>query len=377
MQDTKTVVEAAKKLIGEGNSKEALKLLKPFKKNLKSNDLELIQVFADAYLDESNVEKAYPLLTRCCEMDPQGLKGGSEKFFTLGQITGGQDGVNILFQGITNVSQEAGDVITKEQTDKIVKGLLSMIEIWMTDLCMEPNAEMQCEELIQKALEISDNKSPEALSMLGSIRISQQRFPEASNAFLEAWKNFELKKQDIEENLQEASLSSHKEYIELLQPLLSLVKMCIEMGLYEVSLKIISAIKDIEEDNLENYYLEGFCYYLLCKLEMFKSHNPEVAITAENIYEFNEHFEEVVIDLTYPALTDFIHEARIAFSFAAKSGESCDPDDEIAQELYSGSLRLLEILGGPIDDSELLRLKKGENVEEADLQIEIEEDTNE
>ena len=377
MNNVEDIIKLAREALAENNAKEALKILKPLKKSLKStnaNNLQLIEAFIEIYLENGGVENAYPLLVRSCELDPQGQLGGSEKFFTLGQITGGEDGIKIMFQGVENISQASGESLSQEQINKIIGGLLSMIEIWMTDLCMEPNAESQCEELIQRAMEISDKQSPEAWAMLGSIRISQQRYSDACASFIEAWKFFEMKKQNIENHLLDNSVVSHRDYIELLQPLLSLIKMCIEMGLYDVSLKIINAVKDIEEDNLENYYLEGFANYMLCKLEMFKMNNTELTITPENIYEFNEHFEEVPLDIFSPVLADNINEARIALSFAAKVGENCDNEDGISQEILTGIRRLLQEVGGPISTAELMKIKKGENVEEADYDLDIEEE---
>ncbi|CCE62226.1 hypothetical protein TPHA_0C00700 [Tetrapisispora phaffii CBS 4417] len=381
MSDMQDVIEKARELLGENNAKEALSVLKPLKKKLKNpNDsiLPLMQIFIDVYLEKGDVEKAYPILSDACELDPTGSKGGSEKFFTFGQVTGGEDGIKIIYQGIENISQEAGESISEEQLNKIVGGLLSMIEIWMTDLCMEPNAESQCEELIQKAMEISENRSPETWSMLGSIRISQQRFSDASNAFIQAWEYFEIKKQNIEKSLASNAIASHREYIELLQPLLALAKMCIEMGLYEIALKIISAVKDIEEDNLENYYLEGFVHYLLCKVTQFKATKKDIEITAENIYEFNEHFEDIRIEINNPTLSDLINDSRIALTFVVKLGENVDKEDNVSQELVAGANKLLKELGGAVDINTLMRSKKGENVEEADLELdlEVEEDEN-
>ena len=42
----------------------------------------------------------------------------------------------------------------------------------MTDLCMEPEAESKCNELIDYSLQLDDNNNPESYSLLSSIRIS-------------------------------------------------------------------------------------------------------------------------------------------------------------------------------------------------------------
>ncbi|CAL9737138.1 assembly chaperone of RPL4 [Monosporozyma servazzii] len=381
MNNVPNIIAEARTALSENNPSKALKVLKPLKKSLKtenSSNLPLLQVFADSYLENGQLDKTYPLLVQSCELDPKGSMGGCDKFFTLGQIIGGQDGIAILAQGIENVSALNGDNITQEQVDKIVGGLLTMIEIWMTDLCMEPNAESQCDELINKAMEISENKSPEAWSTLGSIRISQQRFGDASEAFTQSWNHFEQKKNRIAENILDSdSSASHEDYIDLLQPLLSLAKMCMEVGLYEIALKVEALVKEIDEDNLEGYYLEGFTNYLICKIETFKKTNPEVTLTPENIYEFNSHIQDVALDLTNSDIQENINDSRIALSFASRLGDNIDPSDEIAQELVNGTNALLKEIGGPISDAEFQKLRKGEALEEVDEEIDLDELSNE
>ncbi|QLQ82354.1 hypothetical protein HG537_0H01150 [Torulaspora globosa] len=360
MSDIESCIQEAKKALCEHDVKEALKRLKPLKKSLKSTDnVSLIQVFADAYLDDGQLEKAYPLLSRACELDADGSRGGSEKFFTLGQATGGQMGLSILLQGIENVSKEAGEELNQEQTDKIVGGLLSMIEIWMTDLCMETEAEAQCEELLGKAMEICEGKSPEVWSMLGSVRISQQRYAEAIEAFTQSWNFFEIKRQDIESRARTMETSSYEEHVQLLQPLLSLAKMCIEMGLYDISLNILNAVTDIDEDNLEAYYLQGFTYYMISKMEMFKLTNPDVVVKPENMLEFNQHFKELSLDLNNETLSETIHEAKVALSFAYKLGQNVAAMDELTYELVAGTKEILDELGGPLSDQDLAAVRKG------------------
>ncbi|SCU94031.1 LADA_0G06128g1_1 [Lachancea dasiensis] len=376
MSSIEISISQAKKYLAENDAKEALKVLKPFKKSLKTSNppnLELYQIFAESYLENGQVDKAYPLLVKSCELDPEGRLGGSDKFFTLGQIAGGEDGISLLVKGIESVSTQAGDELKQEQAEKIVGGLLSMIEIWMTDLCMEPNAESQCEELIGKAMEVSDNQSPEAWAMLGSIRISQQRFGDAAEAFSQSWHFFQEKKDKIETGAQQGFGNLHIEFVNLLQPLLNLAKMCVELGLYDTALEIEGAIKDIDEDNLEGIYLEGFTHYLICKLEQFKSNNPAIILSPENIYEFNGHFQDMPLDLANIVTQDRVKEARLLLTYMVKLAEQGDSKDEIVSELLQGAEGLLSELGGPAHMSELIKFRKGDEVAD-DEEVEIDND---
>ncbi|KAG0664191.1 hypothetical protein C6P45_000676 [Maudiozyma exigua] len=358
----------------ENDTKRALTLLRPFKKSLNgenSNNLIFKQTYAEAYLENGQLERAYPILTSCCEMDPTGANGGCDKFFTLGQIIGGVDGLGVMQKGLENISNIKN--MTQEDTNKIVSGLLSMIEIWMTDLCMEPNAETECEQLIAKAMEISGETSPEAWLTLGSIRISQQSFSEAAEAFTQAWRYFEIKKNEAGKTAVQNNVPAHEEYADMLQPLSSLAKMCLEVGLYDIALKVENGIKEIDEDNLEGYYLEGFTNYLICKIEMFKEQNPDIELTPESIYEFNSHIQEIPLQLDNANVAEPLHEARVALSFAERLGANADSSDEISNEILSGTTALLEEIGGPVSDEELQQLRKGPSLEgEMDEEIDIE-----
>lgn len=379
-QRMEAVIVQAKEALGENDCKKALKLLKLYKSQVDNgscSDPELYKVFADAYLEDGQLDKAYPCLVKSCELDPQGTKTGTDQFFTLGQVVGGPDGIQLISQGIENVSNEGGDNLNGEQVNKIVGGLLSMIEIWMTDLCMEPEAESQCEELINKALEITERGSPDVLATLGSIRISQQKFNEACEAFSLAWELFEKKKDEISSNLDSES-SGANELVELLQPLLSLAKMCIEVGLYEIALKVIGAVRDIDEDNIEGYYLEGFTTYMIAKVGTFQQQNPTVEMKPETIYEFNQHIQEIALNLEDEIVNGLIQDARISLSFAVKIGEASDPNDEVVSEIVAGANSVLQEIGGEVDAKILMKIKKGEPLEdiEANLDDEIESDND-
>ncbi|CAI6796579.1 AIF_HP2_G0052200.mRNA.1.CDS.1 [Saccharomyces cerevisiae] len=205
----------------------------------------------------------------------------------MGQIMGGQDGVSIITRGIMNISNTGGEMLTNVQVEKIVGGLLSVIEIWMTDLCMEPNAEEQCEELIQKAMELTEGKSPETWSTLGSIKISQQKFGEAYEAFSQAWNFFELKKQEIGSGINENGDTTQK--------------------------------AGLQSENVP-----------------LKKSRSE-SLRPENIYEFNQLIQEVPLDFIHEPISQLIYDSRLALSFALQAGVNADSKDEIVQELLSGA----------------------------------------
>lgn len=249
------LLEDTRRLINTAEFKDALKLLK--KHPEYSNEVRVLQEYGEIYLEMGKVDKAFDKFSQAIELDPQGEQG-AEKFLYLGQIIGDIKGLELIDKGITILAKE--DPINVK---KINQSIFAEIEIWMTDLCMLPEAETRCNELIEQALQL-DGDNAETWSLLANIRISQQRDEEAVEAIQKSWYLFKQKKESLE---QEAGFQA--EYLELLQPLLTLAKIGIELGLYELCMEILSESRDIDEDNAECYYLEGFTNYLYIKKSQY------------------------------------------------------------------------------------------------------------
>ncbi|CAI8498614.1 unnamed protein product [Pichia kudriavzevii] len=206
------------------NPEQALQDLLAYKSTYSESPLYL-QTLGEAYLETSNVEDAYGVLSKACELDPI-AEQGTEKFFHLGQIVGGENGVQLLEVGVARLIQQAqilqslstGELQANEDLDqgvqillqaygseekiseyivsKLTQGIAAIIEIWMTDLCMEPQAESECEKWAQSLLDMC-NDNPETHSVIASIRISQERIQDAIKEIEVSWDLFQKKKTDI------------------------------------------------------------------------------------------------------------------------------------------------------------------------------------
>ena len=158
----------------------------------------------------------------------------------------------------------------------------------MTDLCMEPEAESKCNELIDYSLQLDDNNNPESYSLLSSIRISQQRTQEAIEALLKSWELFKLKKSKLEEMANNAKTDQQQEaeeeeeeedvggnsgdsfeigmeYVDLIQPLITLSRYAIELEQYDIAIQISNNVQDINENILDSYYIESLANILKLK----------------------------------------------------------------------------------------------------------------
>ncbi|KXN84744.1 UPF0661 TPR repeat-containing protein C16D10.01c [Leucoagaricus sp. SymC.cos] len=161
----------------------------------------------------------------------------------LNQLKGKQSAQNALSR---NNSDE------DEIKSNIVRALVGQVEIWMDpsyDLCFEPEAEKTCEDLLDLALR-TDPDNSEALQSLASVRMSQQRPEEAKQILEQVW----AKWKDLEPG--DPALPP-------IPTRLSFVKLFLELELYTPALSALQGIMATDDQEVEAWYLEGWCFFLM------------------------------------------------------------------------------------------------------------------
>ncbi|KAF8149911.1 hypothetical protein B0H34DRAFT_667197 [Crassisporium funariophilum] len=166
-----------------------------------------------------------------------------------------QAAVNIFLsqlKGKVRASDDSGRSDEAELKSSIVRALIGQVEIWMDpsyDLCFEPEAEKTCEDLLAMALQ-TDPSNPEALQALASVRMSQQRTDDAKQCLEQAWAAFK-----------DLDLDDPK--MPPIPARLALVKLFIELSLYTPALLVLHGIMSSDDQEVEAWYLEGWCFYLM------------------------------------------------------------------------------------------------------------------
>ncbi|TFK27127.1 TPR-like protein [Coprinopsis marcescibilis] len=168
-----------------------------------------------------------------------------------------QSAVNILLAQLKG-KERANDGNGKEDEAELkqnaVRALIGQVEIWMDpryDLCFEPEAEKTCEDLLNLAIQ-TDSDNPEALQALASVRMSQQRPEDAKQILEKAWGIW--KDLDIDDPR--------------LPPIptrLALVKLFLELALYAPALLVLHGVMASDDQDVEAWYLEGWCFYLMAE----------------------------------------------------------------------------------------------------------------
>lgn len=361
-----TLIAQAKVLVQLSRPDEALTLMTPELLNNQEN-VDFLQVYGEVLLETNNLEEAYAILQKSCMMD-QTAQLGVEKFLYMGQIIGGVDGIEYLNIGLNRLHEQ---LITLNESNqfpseinelietyngkdgarnylirKLNQGIFAKIEIWMTDLCMEPNAESECDELIEFSLSI-DNTNPEAYSLLSSIRISQQNIEEAKEALKKSWELFQVRKTNLEDAKddvkEEAPEDVSMDYIELIQPLLTVSKFAIELELYDLSISVASNVQDINEDILDCYYIEALAYLFKAKSLLAPVDKQQ---QQEEDYRDIETKQVVASLETQPEIKSLVDECKVALTNGYKiinSGSELEMDPQVVEQVN----QLLKELGGP------------------------------
>ena len=184
------------------------------------------------YMEEGSLELAFNL---CLKMEKQIVV-----LYILGQLSSGHEAINYYNEGICMDSNK----------DSIITAYLAMVEIYMTDLCDEPDASQKCDKFINSCLEL-DSESVDTYFMIADLRLCQCENQKAKAAIETAMGLF----------LNDFS-------IDLPTPMptydfrIKGAKVCIELELIDSALEILKTNECEFDEDLDLLYLSSLCYLL-------------------------------------------------------------------------------------------------------------------
>ncbi|SCV68444.1 BQ2448_565 [Microbotryum intermedium] len=129
------------------------------------------------------------------------------------------------------------------------KALVGMTELYLTDLCFESDAEARCEQYLAQAAQI-DPTDPEVFQTLASVRLSQQRPLEASEAATQSW--------SLWRNLDADSASYPSSSSRL-----ALAQLLLELQRFGDALDVLQRLEMEDDEDPEVWYLSGWSWWLL------------------------------------------------------------------------------------------------------------------
>lgn len=270
--------EAKKLLLEEGNLDAALERAQKALEQSGDDDVAALELLGEILVEADRPEQAQACLSEAISREQRSRSinpHGFAKYLLMAQINeaGGAESVQYFEQAIDMLS---GLVTTDaarapEYLHKLCVALCGIAELYMTDLCMEADAEEQCEAYVDKALKVNPD-SVDALVTLASMRISQQRPEEARAALGKAVARW----LDVPRPAP-ATPDAAVRFV--------IVRLLVELAEYETSIKVLQTLQMESEDVPDLWYLFGWTYYL-------QAQNSDEAVRLELLSDARDCLEQ-------------------------------------------------------------------------------------
>ena len=174
------------------------------------DDAILLDALGEVLYELGDEDQAKARFLRSAEMSPG---GGHAKWVHLGTMSEGNEAVGYFRRGISllesrvmaaSAAAKASFSSSSESIEMLKRSLsnayCSIAEIYMSDLCDEPEAEREAESSAAAAV-AADGLNPDAHAVFASVRLSQQRPLEASVMLKRASALLEALCRDMEEDM--------------------------------------------------------------------------------------------------------------------------------------------------------------------------------
>ena len=362
--------------------------------------LPALNLVAEIHLELGDPSTARFYFLDAVSLDPTGQKGAAaaaDPFLQLAQLSdlGGEDSVSWFARGAAILRREISELDSSYSSSsssspsapseegiqtpnqekdekmhtlrtKLAGALCGMVEIYMTDLSLDPTAESQCESLISEALLIAPF-SAEVLQTLASIRISQSRIAEAQEALrgsMAIWGGG-VGPEDTSDN------EGNKEAegaVPDFPTRISLARLLMEVEMEEDAVAVVERLVMEDDGSVEAWYLGGWGLYLLGKKQQQQqeghkqngvvngNHNHDMSIDSNRHHDGNLEEEEMEGDETENLYTQSMTSSREWLQQSLKLYQMVEYEDE---RLWDHAVELVEEINEFIGE-------KGEDDEEVE-----------
>ena len=256
--------------------KKAQKLWQQVQNRGVAEALPALNLLGEISVELGDVEVAKTYFEHAVALDPEGrvpetMGGGAEKFLWLAQLCeeGGKQSVEWFEKGakalqieistlegrdLSGVDEETVLFMRMEKKRKLANALCGIVEVYMTDLSWEDDAEARCENLITEAMTVEDETSPEVLQTLASVRLSQERKEDAQAALkrsIDTWRDLEPEDPAVPDFPTRISLS----------------RLLMEAEMNGEAMDVLNRLVQEDDQSVEAWYLGGWCQHLIAERE--------------------------------------------------------------------------------------------------------------
>jgi tetratricopeptide (TPR) repeat protein len=238
--------------------------------------LRALNLLGEIHVELGEIDAARECFLRAAEIDEDGEMdeehgGCAEKFLWLAQLSeeGAKESVGWFEKGAQVLRRQIQELIETSKTSangdgnggqflemllegkrrKLAMALCGVVEVYMTDLSWEEDAEQKCEALVTEATMVAPEVA-EPWQTLASVRISQLRIDDAKAALkrsLDLWKD----------------LPPEDEMVPDFPTRVSLARLLLEVEMEEEAIEVLERLVSEDDSSVEVWYLGGWGLYIM------------------------------------------------------------------------------------------------------------------
>lgn len=196
---------------------------------------EALDLAGEMFVDAGEYAKAVMAFEHSVQLAPE---ESHTKYMFLGQLKTGREALEMYERGCALLNLKRNEV--ENSAAQLCQTKVAMAELWLTDLCMEPNAEQQCELALQQAMAY-DPENLEGMQTLASFKMSQNKPEEAKQLLQRVVLAFSRDDHSFEFTVQTCRL-------------------LIELQCERECLPILEVLIEEDDENVECWILLGLCH---------------------------------------------------------------------------------------------------------------------
>ncbi len=219
---------------------------------LEPDNFDVQVVYGEFLAEVGDVEEAKQIFADVCARGRDAVN--PSVMLSLAQLQSGKDAVATFEQGIVRLQQllQAGNGDSGELKSRIASAYCRVAEVYMTDLCFEPNAEQVCEASAKKALEYGGADNIEALYCAASVSLSQCKKNSAKEYIIKAASVLERSAEMDQEEVNDFDITYDLQ--------LNVAKTLIEVGEPSKANSILERLLLVNDTDIELLFVTGICY---------------------------------------------------------------------------------------------------------------------
>lgn len=234
---------------------------------MEPNNIKVHECYGNVYAEVGDIENAKKHFNEAVRIEPN---VGHVKYLYLGQLTEGRKAVEHYEKGIsimkTSIEYQQNNTVDQENDKKALNNsdvanvYCSLAEIFMTDCCMDEDAEQLCEKYCKLAVE-ADEKSLDAAVAMSNLLLNQSKMNEAKISTIKVFDLWSTLSKEIDEESIPEVLSYEAR--------VTLIKLLIECDCFDKVSLIVDQLIEENEDDIRIWYYLG-----LSKSLMTDTDNP-------------------------------------------------------------------------------------------------------